>query len=84
MKMEHIRRISVVLLAVSVLFWVLRKLSLLYIPGVTAFTLAAAMLLVGAGMLSGRGRQKIAAVMLLAFGLFNVFVGFMELLNYGA
>lgn len=83
MKMEHIRRISMVLLAISVLFWVMRKLNMLYIPGVTAFTLAVAMLMVGAGMMRGRGRQKVAAVLLLSFGLFNIFVGVMELINYG-
>lgn len=36
MKTEHMRRVSIVLLAISVLFWLLRKLELLYIPGVTA------------------------------------------------
>lgn len=82
MKTEHMRRVSIVLLAISVLFWLLRKLELLYIPGVTAFTLAAAMLLVSVGMLKSRGKQKVAGVLLLAFGLFNVVIGVMELIAY--
>ncbi len=82
MKTEHMRRISVVLLAIAVLFWLLRKLGTLYIPAVTSFTLAAAMLLVSVGMLKGRGKQKVAGVLLLSFGLLNVVVGVMELVGY--
>lgn len=82
MKTEHMRRVSIVLLAISVLFWLLRKLELLYIPGVTALTLAAAMLLVSGSMLKNRGKQKVAGVLLLAFGLFNIVIGVMELIAY--
>lgn len=40
------------------------------------------MLLVSGGMLKIRGKQKVAGVLLLAFGLFNVVIGVMELIAY--
>ena len=45
MKLETKRRLSMLLLAVAVIFWLLRQLAVVYIPGVSALALAGAMLL---------------------------------------
>lgn len=44
MKLETKRRLSMLLLAVAVVFWLLRQLAVVYIPGVSALALAGAML----------------------------------------
>ena len=40
MKLETKRRLSMLLLAVAVIFWLLRQLAVVYIPGVSALALA--------------------------------------------
>lgn len=50
MKLETKRRLSMLLLAVAVIFWLLRQLAVVYIPGVSALALAGAMLLLASGM----------------------------------
>ena len=60
MKLETKRRLSMLLLAVAVIFWLLRQLAVVYIPGVSALALAGAMLLLASGMdRMRRYRQRI-------------------------
>lgn len=40
MKLETKRRLSMLLLAVAMIFWLLRQLAVVYIPGVSALALA--------------------------------------------
>ena len=67
MKLETKRRLSMLLLAVAVIFWLLRQLAVVYIPGVSALALAGAMLLLASGMDRSRSGQKAAVTLI--FGL---------------
>ena len=58
-----------------------------YVPGLTALTLCVAMCAEGADMLKGTGKKKntsrrLAAILVLAFGLFNLVVGGFEIYSY--
>ena len=72
MKLETKRRLSMLLLAVAVVFWLLRQLAVVYIPGVSALALAGAMLLLASGMDRSRSGQKAAVTLIFAFGLLNI------------
>lgn len=72
MKLETKRRLSMLLLAVAVIFWLLRQLAVVYIPGVSALALAGAMLLLASGMDRSRSGQKAAVTLIFAFGLLNI------------
>lgn len=57
------------------------------VPGLTAIALCVAMCVEGADLLKGTGKKKntsrrLAAVLVLAFGLFNLVVGGMEIYQY--
>lgn len=71
--------IELILLLVSVVFWALRKANIVYVPGVAAVSLGIAMGLLGMGYISHKQKShKAAGVLLLAFGLLQLFVGLME------
>ena len=80
MKLETKRRLSMLLLAVAVIFWLLRQLAVVYIPGVSALALAGAMLLLASGM--DRSGQKAAVTLIFAFGLLNILFAIIELYGY--
>jgi len=75
--------IEIILVVVAIGAWVLRKLDILYIPALTSFALGIGMGLMGVGYIAEKNKsRKVAGVLILAFGLFNIFVGIMEI--YGA
>ena len=80
MKLETKRRLSI--LAVAVIFWLLRQLAVVYIPGVSALALAGAMLLLASGMDRSRSSQKAAVTLIFAFGLLNILFAIIELYGY--
>ena len=80
MKLETKRRLSMLLLAVAVVFWLLRQLAVVYIPGVSALALAGAML--ASGMDRSRSGQKAAVTLIFAFGLLNILFAIIELYGY--
>lgn len=82
MKLETKRRLSMLLLAVAVIFWLLRQLAVVYIPGVSALALAGAMLLLASGMDRSRSGQKAAVTLIFAFGLLNILFAIIELYGY--
>lgn len=82
MSLETKRTLSLILLGVSILAWIARRAGLFYIPGLTAFSLAAAMLLLGTAMLRVNREKKLLPVLVVAFGVFNVLVGALELYSY--
>jgi thiol:disulfide interchange protein len=83
MKLETKRRLSMLLLAVAVVFWLLRQLAVVYIPGVSALALAGAMLLLASGMDRSRSGQKAAVTLIFAFGLLNILFAIIELYGGG-
>ena len=85
--MSKMQKIAVVFLVVSVVTWALHKMNVFYVPALTALTLCVAMAIVGSDMLIGTGKKKntsrrLAAILVLAFALFNLVVGGMEIYNY--
>lgn len=82
MKLETKRRLSMLLLAVAVIFWLLRRLAVVYIPGITALALAGAMLLLASGMDRSRSSQKAAVTLIFVFGLLNILFAIIELYGY--
>lgn len=82
MSFEKRRKTCIGLLAVSIIFWCLRKLSIVYIPAASAFALAASMILLGVSMLQANPKKKLASVMIIAFGLLMVVFGILELYGY--
>lgn len=81
MKPDARNKIEIGLIVVAMLAWVLRKARVIYIPGLTAFSLGIAMGLLGMGFIAQKDKsRKLAGVLVLAFGLFNVFVGIMEII----
>ena len=72
--------IEIVLVAVAMVAWLLRKAKVLYIPALTSFSLGIAMGLLGVGYIAEKNKsRKVAGVLILSFGLFMVFVGIMEI-----
>ena len=82
MSFEKRRKVCIGLLAISVIFWFLRKLNIIYIPVASAFTLAASMILLGLTMLKANASKKLASVFIIAFGLFMIVFGVIELYGY--
>ena len=72
--------IEIVLVVIAMVGWALRKLKVLYVPALTSFSLGIAMGMLGVGYIAEKNKsRKVAGVLILAFGLFNVFVGIMEI-----
>ena len=82
MSFEKKKSLCVGLLAVSVIFWFLRKLKIVYIPAASAFTVAASMILLGVTMLKANASKKLASVFIIAFGLLMIVFGGLELYGY--
>ena len=84
-KLDGRTLIEIVLLAVAVVFWALRKANILYIPGLAAILLAVAMGLLSMSYISQKNKsRKLAGVLLLAFALLQIIVGLMEIRNFAA
>ncbi|HCI68391.1 MAG TPA: hypothetical protein DER17_05105 [Oscillibacter sp.] len=84
MSMNTKKNVAIVLLAVSMLLWVLRKLNVLYIPGLSMILLAGSMIIVGIMMFQLKQKKKLGGTLILAFGLFCVVAAIMEIKGYFA
>ena len=85
--MSKMQKIAAVFLVVAVAAWILEKMEIFAVPGLTAIALCVAMCVEGADLLKGTGKKKntsrrLAAVLVLAFGLVNLVVGGMEIYQY--
>ena len=85
--MSKMQKIAAGFLVVAVAAWILEKMEIFAVPGLTAIALCVAMCVEGADLLKGTGKKKntsrrLAAVLVLAFGLFNLVVGGMEIYQY--
>ncbi len=85
--MSKMQKIAAVFLVVAVAAWILEKMEIFAVPGLTAIALCVAMCVEGADLLKGTGKKKntsrrLAAVLVLAFGLFNLVVGGIEIYQY--
>ena len=81
MTMNTKKNVAMVLLVLSMLLWVLRKINILYIPGLSMFLLALSMVLVGVMMFQLKEKKKLAGTMIVAFGLFCIVAAIMEILS---
>ena len=84
MSMNTKKNVAIVLLVVSMLLWVLRKLNVLYIPGLSMILLAGSMIIVGIMMFQLKQKKKAGGTLLFAFGLFCIVAGIMEIKGYMA
>ena len=84
MSMNTKKNVAIVLLVVSMLLWVLRKLNVLYIPGLSMILLAGSMIIVGIMMFQLKQKKKLGGTLILAFGLFCVVAAIMEIKGYCA
>ena len=84
MSMNTKKNVAIVLLVVSMLLWVLRKLNVLYIPGLSMILLAGSMIIVGIMMFQVKQKKKLGGTLILAFGLFCVVAAIMEIKGYFA
>lgn len=84
MSMNTKKNVAIVLLVVSMLLWVLRKLNVLYIPGLSMILLAGSMIIVGIMMFQLKQKKKLGGTLILAFGLFCVVAAVMEIKGYFA
>ena len=84
MSMNTKKNIAIVLLVLSMLLWVLRKLNVLYIPGLSMILLAGSMIIVGIMMFQLKQKKKLGGTLILAFGLFCVVAAIMEIKGYFA
>ena len=84
MSMNTKKNVAIVLLVVSMLLCVLRKLNVLYIPGLSMILLAGSMIIVGIMMFQLKQKKKLGGTLILAFGLFCVVAAIMEIKGYFA
>ena len=84
MSMSMKKNIAIVLLVLSMLLWVLRKINILYIPGLSMILLALSMVLVGVMMFQLKQKKKLAGTLIVAFGLFCIVTAVMEIKGYFA
>ena len=84
MSMNTKKNIAIVLLVISMLLWVLRKLNVLYIPGLSMILLAGSMIIVGIMMFQLKQKKKLGGTLILAFGLFCIVTAVMEIKGYFA
>ena len=84
MSMNTKKNVAIVLLVVSMLLWVLRKLNVLYIPGLSMILLAGSMIIVGIMMFQLKQKKKLGGTLILAFGMFCVVAAIMEIKGYFA
>lgn len=84
MSMNTKKNVAIVLLVISMLLWVLRKLNVLYIPGLSMILLAGSMIIVGIMMFQLKQKKKLGGTLILAFGLFCIVTAIMEIKGYFA
>ena len=84
MSMNTKKNVAIVLLVVSMLLWVLRKLNVLCITGLSMILLAGSMIIVGIMMFQLKQKKKLGGTLILAFGLFCVVAAIMEIKGYFA
>ena len=78
-KLDGRQKVELLLLLIAVIAWLLRKLDILYIPGLAGLTLGVALGMVGVSFIAQKDKtKKIGGVLILAFGLLNIVVAFME------
>lgn len=84
MSMSTKKNIAIVLLVLSMLLWVMRKLNVLYVPGLSMILLAVSMIIVGIMMFQLKQKKKLAGTLIVAFGLFCIVAAIMEIKGYMA
>ena len=84
MSMNTKKNVSIGLLALAMLLWALRKLNVLYVPGLSMILLAASMLLVGSIMFQLKEKKKVGGTLIFAFGLFCIVAAVVEIRNFVA
>lgn len=78
-KLDARQTVELILVAIALVSWLLRKLDILYIPGLSGVTLGVALGMLGVGFIAQKDKsKKVAGVLILAFGLLNIVVAFME------
>ena len=78
-KLDGRQKVELLLLLIAIIAWLLRKLEILYIPGLAGLTLGVALGMVGVNFIAQKDKsKKLAGVLVLAFGLLNIVVAFME------
>ena len=81
MTMNTKKNVAMVLLVLSMLLWVMRKLNVLYVPGLSMILLAVSMIIVGIMMFQLKQKKKLAGTLIAAFGLFCIVAAIMEILS---
>lgn len=81
MTMNAKKNVAMVLLVLSMLLWVMRKLNVLYVPGLSMILLAVSMIIVGIMMFQLKQKKKLAGTLIVAFGLFCIVAAIMEILS---
>lgn len=81
MTMNTKKNVAMVLLVLSMLLWVMRKLNVLYVPGLSMILLAVSMIIVGIMMFQLNQKKKLAGTLIVAFGLFCIVAAIMEILS---
>lgn len=81
MTMNTKKNVAMVLLVLSMLLWVMRKLNVLYVPGLSMILLAVSMIIVGIMMFQLKQKKKLAGTLIVAFGLFCMVAAIMEILS---
>ena len=81
MTMNTKKNVAMVLLVLSMLLWVMRKLNVLYVPGLSMILLAVSMIIVGIMMFQLKQKNKLAGTLIVAFGLFCIVAAIMEILS---
>ena len=81
MTMNTKKNVAMVLLVLSMLLWVMRKLNVLYVPGLSMILLAVSKIIVGIMMFQLKQKKKLAGTLIVAFGLFCIVAAIMEILS---
>ena len=81
MTMNTKKNVAMVLLVLSMLLWVMRKLNVLYVPGLSMILLAVSMIIVGIMMFQLKQKKKLAGTLIVAFGLFCIVAAIMAILS---
>ena len=81
MTMNTKKNVAMVLLVLSMLLWVMRKLNVLYVPGLSMILLEVSMIIVGIMMFQLKQKKKLAGTLIVAFGLFCIVAAIMEILS---
>ena len=81
MTMNTKKNVAMVLLVLSMLLWVMRKLNVLYVPGLSMILVAVSMIIVRIMMFQLKQKKKLAGTLIVAFGLFCIVAAIMEILS---